>query len=456
MGRLGNNLVLTTLLTGLLLATLGMLVTPYYWAAWVPAFALLLSLVVARSPHWGFLLMVATIPFGAYRKVLGDRIDIAWLVAALLIVIIAIDLLVRRRQLSDARARFWPLFALFLAVNLVSVVFSPYGSVAVKDLMLWLAGCVFIALPLFLLRREDIYHHLPNVLIVSIGIGALLALLGSALGLEGLAAQKGDISRGLGGTRDPNNMGLMLLFGLPLLVHRVLYSPLKRQKSLYVALIIVSLLAVASTYSRGAVLMLMICTAQLVWHYRHRLQVRLLGVVIALVALGGAATMMTLPQSFWERQLSITDSGDKSLSRRASYLVVGWDSLADAPLLGHGPGTFPERYVRSEEAKEFSREGKSDRRFAHNSYMEVLVGSGLIGFALFLAIQYRGWQDLRFSERRWQSLGQWAQADLVASYRIMFLTLLAYLMIFSDTHHKYWLLILPVAALLRRDAERAE
>ncbi|MBY5923321.1 O-antigen ligase family protein [Ferrimonas balearica] len=455
MFRAGNNLAITILLTGLLSLSLVMLVTPYYWAAWVPPFALLMALLVARAPHWGFLAMVATIPFGAYRKVLGDRIDIAWLLAALLILILAVDLLLRRRPLSDARASFWPLMALFMAVNLIALAFSPYPDVAFKDTLLWFAGVVFIALPLFLLRPEELYRHLPNVLIISIGIGALLAVMGSFLGLEGLAAEKGDITRGLGGTRDPNNMGLMLLFGLPLLVHRLLYRPAWRDKLLYGSLIALTLLALAATYSRGAVLMLGVCTAQLVWHYRHRFKIRLLGLLIAIMALGVSATVMTLPQSFWERQLSITDSGDKSLSRRSSYLVVGWDSFKEAPLLGHGPGTFPERYVRSEEAKTFSRKGKSDRRFAHNSYVEVLVGSGLLGFMLFLAIQYRGYQDLRTSERLWQARQQWEQADLVASYRIMFITLLAYLTIFSDTHHKYWLLILPVAALLRRDAERS-
>ncbi len=455
MVRLGNNLATTTLLTGLLGLSLVMLVTPYYWAAWLPPFALVVALMVARAPHWGFLAMVATIPFGAYRKVLGDSVDVAWLLAALLILILALDLLLRRRTLAQAQASFWPLMALFLAVNLIALAFSPYPDVALKDTLLWLAGVVFIALPLFLLRPQDIQHHLPNVLIISIGIGALLAVLGSFFGLEGLAAEKGDISRGLGGTRDPNNMGLMLLFGLPLLVHRLLYRPHWRERALYSGLIALTLLALASTYSRGAILMLGVCAVQLVWHYRHRFQVRLIGVIIALLALGVSATVMTLPQSFWERQLSITDTGDKSLGRRASYLVVGWDSFTDAPLLGHGPGTFPERYVRSEEARTFSREGKSDRRFAHNSYLEVLVGSGLLGFLIYLAIQYRGYQDLRTAEQQWRHQKQWEQADLAASYRIMFVTLLAYLTIFSDTHHKYWLLILPVAALLRRQAERS-
>ncbi|MBY6187959.1 O-antigen ligase family protein [Marinobacter hydrocarbonoclasticus] len=452
--RQGTNLAITTMITGILAVTLVLLTTPYYWAAWVPAFALLTALLVARAPHWGFLLIVATIPFGAYRKILGDRIDVAWIIAALLILILAVDLLLRRRDLREAAASFWPLYALFLAVNIISLAFSPYPQVALKDTLLWFVGCVFILLPLFLLRPHDLHRTLPNTLIISIGIGAILALLGSVLGLESLAAQKGDISRGLGGTSDPNNMGLMLLFGLPLLVHRVLYSPLRRQKTLYAVLIIVSLLAVTATYSRGAILMLGLSSALLLWHYRHRFKVRLIGVIIALLALGVAATAITLPQSFWERQLSITDSGDKSLGRRASYLAVGWDSFKDAPLLGHGPGTFPERYVRSEQAKEFSRKGKSDRRFAHNSYLEVLVGSGLLGFVLFMAIQYRAYQDVRTGEALWRSRQQWEKADLVASYRIMFLTLLAYLTIFSDTHHKYWLLILPVAVLLRRDAEQ--
>ena len=88
------------------------------------------------------------------------------------------------------------------------------------------------------------------------------------------------------------------------------------------------------------------------------------------------------PPSYWERQVSLTKWQDSSIGRRQAYLIVGWQSFKEHPFLGSGTGTFRDLYSKSNYARVFAKEGSTTRRFAHNTYVEVLVGSGILGFLI--------------------------------------------------------------------------
>jgi O-antigen ligase len=92
--------------------------------------------------------------------------------------------------------------------------------------------------------------------------------------------------------------------------------------------------------------------------------------------------MATLP--LYQRMVTLFQpSEDGSLQRRASYIRVAWESVKRDPFLGSGPGTFAYRYAESKYAPAFAENAMDYNRAAHNTYLEILVGQGVLGLTAF-------------------------------------------------------------------------
>jgi len=205
------------------------------------------------------------------------------------------------------------------------------------------------------------------------------------------------------------------------------------------------LVTVGSTFSRSGFLIMIISSALLMHHYRGYLRPRILGFVLLLGLFGFVLTIFTVPANFLDRQLSLLTWESGSLNRRASYLIVGADAIAQNPLLGSGPGTFKYIYGDSETSREHSYRQSDRARRAHNTYLEVLVGTGIVGFVLFIALNIRAVQNFRVAERMFLARGDVELANLAASQRIGYLTLLLFLLTYSELNHKFMLLSLVLS-----------
>ena len=94
---------------------------------------------------------------------------------------------------------------------------------------------------------------------------------------------------------------------------------------------------------------------------------------VVVVVLGVVFGAPLLPEESLERLATTDDeiaSGD--LSGRTTIWWAGLDAFERAPILGSGSATFP---IAS-----------GTGRAAHNSYLSVLVDTGLVGFALFITM----------------------------------------------------------------------
>lgn len=152
-----------------------------------------------------------------------------------------------------------------------------------------------------------------------------------------------------------------------------------------------------------------------------------------------------VPGQYWQRQMSLLAGNDFSLGRRTSYLYVARDAFLQKPLLGWGTGVFMHVYENSEQAKAFTRKGYTNRRKAHNTYLEFLIGSGIIGFALFMALIIVAWKNFRRAITNFRQAGDPVSAIQTATFRTAFISLLLFLVLFSDMYHKYLLLSLGVS-----------
>jgi len=424
------------------------LATPYYPLAVLPAFAVIFVLLIGRFPEFGYYLIIFLIPFGAYRGLAGQFsfIRLPWIIAICLVLLIFLRQLFKKSVPGDMRSNFWPLLFVFFAVNLISALFSSYKVTAFLNIAFLGVAFCFIALNLTFISQNGFRKTLPLVLIWSITLGSFLAIIGYIFELPFLT----NSSRGTGATMDPNNMSLMIIFVLPLLVYRFLYERQVWSRFLMLIFILVNLFALVTTFSRGGALVFVPTIFLIFIEYAPRIRSKYLGLIIAVLSFSLVVGLIAVPSTYWQRQKSITDWNDSALKRRTTYLYVAFEIFKRDPLLGAGPGVFRDIYVESAYAKKIAREGKMSRRFAHNTYLEILTGTGISGLILFLAVLSVAFWNFTRAKKNYFYRNDLKMTALVGAYRISYLSLLLYLFIFSDIYHKYLLLSLPLSQVALR------
>ena len=167
-----------------------------------------------------------------------------------------------------------------------------------------------------------------------------------------------------------------------------------------------------------------------------------------------AAAWLLLPEQVKTR-LGLTSETSKaaqqSTERRLSYATFGLEIFLENPFLGTGLGGFASEYGQS--IYRFWRNPDDPRRIAHNMYLEIAVGLGLLGLIPFLLLLFSCLVGLqRLVDYRWHK----AYAELAVALQT---GLLAYMFIglFSSSQYDkaLWLLI-GLAAVLPVLADKDE
>jgi len=436
--------------------SVSLLATPYYHFAIFPALAFGLLLWLGHKPEVGYYLIVFLIPYAAYRTFGPYKfLSIPWAIAFWLIVLSFVQIVIEKRIRPELKSHLWPLLIIYYVVNILSTLLSSNWPSSFYNLGLLLVTYLFIALGLLYISPNGLKRTLPIIIVASVSISTLLAVAGTVLNLPFFAVGTAGsgMRRATGGAIDANNFSLMIIFTLPLLTHYALFSKRTLWTWGSVGCIILGVSALVFTYSRGGAIALLIMMMFLFVKLAPRFRPRYLGFALAALALVVLAVALWVPSSYWERQESVVDTTTRSIGRRISYLFVGLAAFQEHPLLGAGPGAFREIYAESPQARHFARVEKDYMRYAHNTYMEVLVGSGLLGFSVFLLILWRTFMDFLIAKRRYLQAGETRIADLIGSFQLSFISVLIYLLMFSDMYHKYLLLSLAVSQVSLRASE---
>ncbi len=442
--------------------SIGLLATSHYVLALVPGLAILAMLFLAKAPSIGYYLIIFLIPFGAYRglSVTYQFLKIHWILALWLIILVALQFIFRKKVSVSLRSSLWPWFSILFFISLISSLLSPYPETSFPNLYLLFVSYLFFALNLVLLSREAFSKTLPKVLVISVAVSAFLAVAGMVLRLPAFArGMSTAMTRGVGASLDPNNLSLMIIFTLPLVVHWFLSARSLGEKAFAVLLFCVDIAGIVVTYSRGGALILVITLLLIFFEHIGKFRPRYFGFVTIFAAMFIVLTIVVVPSSYWERQKKVTSVGeDRALSRRISYLYVGWKAFKERPLFGSGPNTFKEIYATSDYALQFGQEEEELKRYAHNSYLEYLVGMGILGFTGFLVILWLALRNLSAAKRNFRIKGRKEMLSVVGAYQISFVSLLFYLLIYSDIFHKYLIVALALsqAALNLSQGEDAE
>ena len=193
--------------------------------------------------------------------------------------------------------------------------------------------------------------------------------------------QWGGVSRSSGASDyNPTTAAIMMLTGTCLAI--LLCWRSQRWRWLTFATALIGSLALLLSFARSAAVVYALMLVWLLFKLRRQRQAPAIFVLILVTII---SMLPWLPADLWERLGTLSNfDTDRSLWRRLSYHVIGWDLFTQHPLLGVGPGNFPYHFI--DQAYRWMPGRYLIPRELHNTYLEVLTEIGILGFTCFAAM----------------------------------------------------------------------
>jgi len=228
---------------------------------------------------------------------------------------------------------------------------------------------------------------------------------------------------------DTNDLALVLAVGIPLVLWQ-LETGRGVQRAIAVVVLLVSLMAIARTGSRGGLLALVGVGLGFLLLADHFSVVR--KTVFAASAL--IALLLVAPQGYWERMETIVNpTGDynwTSTDGRLALLTRGFGYMASHPVFGIGINNFAraEGTISSKARRSPTGAGVSWTA-PHNSYIEVGAEMGVPAMILWAALPIGGLISMYRLRRRiprsWRA-GEWEERFLSLGATYLAIALLAF------------------------------
>jgi O-antigen ligase len=322
---------------------------------------------------------------------------------------------------------------LWMMLSMAWAELSPFGS---DPFFGWLVALA-IVLVISTTLTDRRYLRLACAAFV---VGAVISV---AIGLLGGAVQE-ETERVVGGSGDPNFLAAGIVPAIVLAAG--LGAGSSRLWVRFATVIAVAALTIGlvATESRGGLIAAVVAVVGLlVLAKRQRAWV----VGLLLCVLGVAGAWFSVDPAAWERISDLSES-----TGRTELWTVAWQMWQDHPIAGVGLQGFVDNasgYVRELGPFEFSEFITEQPKVVHNTYLELLAESGLIGLALFLAVAVgclrRAWQAAVLFERG----GDMAMATLSRTVIAATLAMLAAAFFISAaTDRRLWVLLALGPALL--------
>ncbi len=264
-----------------------------------------------------------------------------------------------------------------------------------------------------------------------------------------------DVYRAQGPLGDANYYAQILLPVLALCLVYALRAGGRAERVLAAVSAAVCALAIAFTYSRGAIIALAFILLGLA--LARYVRARHVAAVAAVAAL-----LLALVPGYGDRILALTSvpgatasggspDADLSVQGRATEMRAAWLVFLDHPALGVGPGGFPlfyQEYAQRAGGYVHTRDratGEAQQRAAHNFLLAVAAELGIAGVLALVAFILATVRQLLRARRQWRQ----ERPDLERLATAVLLALGAYLtagMFLSLAYERYFWLIVALAA----------
>lgn len=350
-------------------------------------------------PRWGLWLLVFYIYAGISFYF---SINVAALITFIIFAAVILDLVLGAgHRLQDSL--FWYANAVFLLLAVGSMVWAMSPKLSMVEIASYLKMVLFTYLIVHLVRTP---HHLRSLMYV-IFAGALatvfLGVMNLLLGIQSVGDNyiRGSeyMLRFMGTHENPNRAAAYMCSALPLGLFGVKHAR-RALKPFWILAVAILVVAIFATFSRSVAFPLaMIAGAVLIREVRSRRS-------FVTVAVFVAVALILTPHVWWERVLGLgaafeTTTLDWSVYTRLMALNTAWEMFMNHPFTGIGIGNF----IVAAAYKVFLR------IVVHNTYLEVLVGTGIFGLASFLFILLSGFRYTFAGMReRWAAQPPWLQS----------------------------------------------
>ena len=235
-----------------------------------------------------------------------------------------------------------------------------------------------------LIRTEK---HLKWLLMI---MGFSLGVLGVKFGLYGVVNGGVRFAAGYGGMlSDNNDLALALVIAVPLCWYFRDEFKSKWIRMGLLGVIFCTIAAVVMTYSRGAAVALVIVMLLIAMRSKRKV-----GVLVAFMILA-APTIYLVGKTYRDRLATVADPEHEASSySRIALAQAAFNMWQDYPLfgVGFGGGNCSKIVAKYTDAKEDS--------VLHNTYLQMLVDSGIFAFLIYVSILFGTILWLGYSARR--------------------------------------------------------
>jgi O-antigen ligase len=323
---------------------------------------------------FAFLGFVQVVPVGNLAKLVGLLLALSWFAQAA-------TRPSAEREFLTVHPLMSVVIGLFLAWALLSATWAEDASIAAGS-----AGRFALDAVLFLIIFAAV--RTPRQLgwvLLAFTLGAAVAAIH---GIDSPPASQG--GRIAAGDLDPNQLGAVLVAGLPLAIAVVaLYRKVAPVWVIGLATAVFAMVAIWLTASRGAIVAVTaVLLTALIIGGRWRPVIFLAAIVVAFSTYTYYASFAS-PET-QQRLSAATEGQNQTREGRVTLWQVAWRAFSENPVKGIGAGNF-----RTSERHFLLQPGVLGRtedvigsapEVVHNSWLEIATETGLVGFALFATI----------------------------------------------------------------------
>jgi len=356
-------------------------------------FAVPAGIILVTRPQLGLLLVIFALSFEELSNS-GPGVSSLKLLSVVVFGGAVVHFLIFRRKESLVHTpQNWLIF-LFIMVALLSNFVALDASRTLDGTERLIRVLTLYIIVINLVHSPKGLRYLIWIFLISGFISAVWGLLDPAQAGQRLYGTMGQ----------PNNFAIEMVPRLPLLLGllRVEKGVLKRGFLLTMLVVITYGLMLSGSrgglIAAGCALIMFVLTQEnkIVW--------------FALVIIISITGLIAMPTPIKQRVgLVSANSGDElgnSTDRRETYQIYGFQLWQENPILGVGLDGFAEAYTQSE--YRFLQKNAT-KRVAHNTYLEIAVGTGTVGLIVFLSLL--GWSLYT----AWKYAGYFNRYPLIAS-----------------------------------------
>jgi O-antigen ligase len=343
------------------------------------------------------------------------------------------------RQLLPGQQFLVGALALLLAWMSLSLLWARDAQAAWEDLRWWLvAGGLLVVLATSITTPARL-----RLILLAFILGALLSAgIGSLQSGPPLLAASHRFA-GLDG--DPNDFAGQLLVAIVFAAALAVEGRRWSVRAVLVASIVGLTLALAATQSRGGLLAAGVVVAVAVVLYGRQRRAVLLGV--ALVVTVSGAWFAVYPHELGR----VTTVNDAAAVGRSTLWLVAWRIAADYTPEGIGLNNFrivSPNYVRRPGLLR-EVEQIDSRHIVHDTYLQLLAETGIVGLTLFLAVVGACLQAARRAAKQFEHSGEMDLARLARAVMLAVVGLLTTQVFLSNGYDaRFWVLLALGPAML--------